>query len=229
MLITLGAPVQEMIDYFVQRPLNRVFQMNVTNTGIIPSSCFEELLIPFFHAYDTPITITLKELYDQTHIDLHIFTTAVTPMCPVDLNHTTFPDLQVLQAVVMSCAIPFLFTPIVYQGEYYVDGGLVKHCPIPEVDPDHVMVILMDYKHTMNLDSPLQFIQHVMMKLLDIVSSNTVIPEGRFVYRFNTSQNAMDPYLWEHVLSDSTYREQMIQMGNEFVKDRLNSGDKLPV
>jgi len=229
MLIVLGAPLQEVVDYFVQRPLGRIFQLNGTDTGLISSSCFEDMLTPFFNAYDVPLNITLKELYDRTHIDLHIFTTAVTPMCSVDLNHETFPDLQVIQAVTMSCAIPFLFTPIQYKEEYYIDGGVVKHCPTPPVDPSRVLTILMDYKHVMNLESPVQFVQHIMVKLFDIVSSNTKIPEGEFVYRYNSTHNALDPSLWENVLTDQTYREELIDHGKQFVQDRSNGGDKLPV
>lgn len=229
LLITLGAPLQDMVDYFVQRPLDRIFQLNGTDTGLISCSCFEELLTPFFNAYDVPLTLTLQELYDRTHIDLHIFTTAVTPMCSVDLNHETFPDIPVIQAVSMSCAIPFLFTPILYKGEYYIDGGLVKHCPTPPVDPSQVITILMDYKHAMNLESPVQFVQHIMIKLFDIVSSNTKVPEGEFVYRYNSLHNAMDPYYWENVLTNQLFREQLIDHGSQFVRERSNGGDKLPV
>lgn len=226
-LIALGVPVQDVVDYFIQRPLDRVFHLNITSTGLIPSSCIEDLISPFFHAYDTSPAITLKEFHTRNQMDLHIFTTAVTPMCSVDLNHESYPDLRVLEAVAMSCAIPFLFTPIVHNGEYYIDGGLVKHCPIPQVDLDQVLVILMDHKHTMNLESPFQFMQHIMLKLFDIVSSNTVVPEGKHVYRFNTKLNAIDPYLWEHVLTDQSYRVQMIEMGRQFVKS--NGRDKLPI
>ena len=229
MFIVLGVPLQDIVDYFVQRPMNRVFQLNGTDTGLMSSSCFEELVSPFFNAYDIPLTITLKELYDRTHIDLHIFTTAVTPMCSVDLNHETFPDLRVIQAVTMSCAIPFLFTPILYKEEYYIDGGLVKHCPIPPVDTSRVLVILMDYKHIMDLESPVQFVQHIIVKLFDIVCSNTAIPEGEFVYRYNSTHNAMDPYYWENVLTNQLYREQLIDHGKQYVRDRSNRGDKLPV
>ena len=228
-LITLDTPLQDMIDYFIQRPLGRIFQLNGTDKGLISSSCFEDLLAPFFNAYDIPLTISLQELYDRTHIDLHIFTTAVTPMSSVDLNHKSFPEVQVIQAVSMSCAIPFLFTPILYKEEYYIDGGLVKHCPIPPVDPSRILTILMDYKHPMNLECPVQFLQHIMVKLFDIVTSNTKIPEGEFVYRYNSPHSALDPYVWENALTNQVFREQLIDHGKQCVQDRLNSGDKLPI
>ena len=229
-LLSLGAPIQDIIDYFVQRPLDKWFKIDVsqlfTHRGIVSSSCFEDLLIPFFNAYDVPVSITLQELYKRTGIELHLFTTAVTEMCSVDLNHLTFPELPVALAVSMSAAVPFLFTPIVYKDEHYIDGGLVKHCPVPQTEPDTILVIMMDYKPAVDLHCPLQFSQHVLTKLFDIVCSNTIVPKGKFVYRFNTPIVSIHPALWGRALSDRSYREELIDLGKQCV---LNGGNELPV
>jgi predicted acylesterase/phospholipase RssA len=231
LLMTLRIPIQDIIDYFVQRPLDKWFKIDVgqmvTHKGIVSSTSFEDLLIPFFNAYDVPISITMQELYERTGVDMHIFTTAVTDMCSTDLNHHTFPELPVILAVSMSSAIPFLFTPIVYKDEYYIDGGLVKHCPVPQAEPDTILVIMMDYKPTVDLECPIQFGQHIIIKLFDIVCANTIIPQGKFVYRFNTPVVSMHPSLWGRVLVDRSYREELIELGKQCI--RSNSGDKLPV
>ena len=229
-LLALRVPIQEVADYFIQRPLEKWFKLEMdqlfTHKGFVSSSCFEELLTPFFHAYDIPLTITLIEFYERTGIDIHIYTTSVTHMRSVDLNPHTFPELSVIQAIAMSSAIPFLVTPILYKEEYYVDGGLVKHCPIPDVDPDTILVVLMDHKREINLESPIDFMQHIVVKLFDIVCSNTIIPEGKFVYVYNTPVVSINPYHFGRVLIDPPFREELIGIGKQFI---LNRGDKLPI
>jgi predicted acylesterase/phospholipase RssA len=229
-LIALRIPIQEVVDYFIQRPLGKWFKVEMeqlfTHKGIVSSSCFEELLTPFFHAYDIPLTITMNELHKRTGIDIHIYTTSVTHMCSVVINSHTFPELPVIQAISMSSAIPFLVTPIMYKDEYYVDGGLMKHCPVPDVDPDTILVVLMVHKIDANLESPMDFMQHILVKIFDILSSNTVTPEGKFVYVYNTPISSIRPYNFGRVLVDSPYREEMIEAGKQCISNR---GDKLPI
>ena len=229
-LLAMGVPIQEMVDYFIQRPLDKWFKIDMenmfTHKGFVDSSCFEELLLPFFNAYDIPLSITMKEFHERSGMNIHIYTTSVTHMNSVDVNPQTFPELPVIQAISMSSAIPFLFTPIVYKGEYYIDGGLVNHCPIPEADQDTLLVVMIDHKRTVNLDSPIEFMQHIFVKLVDIVCSNTVAPNGKFVYIFTTPIGSIHPYHIGKVLCNQPFREELVEMGRQCISNR---GDKLPI
>lgn len=229
-LLASRVPIEEMIDYFIQRPLDKWFKIDMekvfTHKGAVDSSCFEELLNPFFQAYDIPISITMKEFYERFGIDLHIYTTSVTHMHSIDLNPQTFPDLPVIQAISMSSAIPFLFTPILYKGEYYIDGGLVKHCPIPDAEPDTVLVVMIDHKRAVQLESPIEFMHHIFVKIFDIVCSNTEIPDGKFVYIFTTPVGSIHPYHVGRVLFNQPFREELVEMGRQCISNR---GDKLPI
>jgi predicted acylesterase/phospholipase RssA len=46
----------------------------------------------------------------------------------------TQPELNLLDAIMMSCNLPLIFKRIPYQGYHYVDGGLVDPCPLYYVD-----------------------------------------------------------------------------------------------
>jgi len=226
-LLCLQIPIQEIVDYIIDRPLDKWFKIDISqfmmNKGIVSSTCFYDLLLPFFHAYDIASTITMKELYERTNIDFHIFTTAVTPMKSIDLNHTTFPDLPVIQAVCMSSCIPMLFTPIQYQNEYYIDGGLLNHCPIPSCNEDTTLVILIDHKPELDLTSPFGFMQHILVKSFDIISSNSNITEGKNIYRFNAKQLALHPSFWQQILTDKQFRKELIAMGKQHVIDKQHN------
>jgi len=220
--LCLQIPIQEIIDYFIQRPLDKWFKLDMLNfmkyKGMVSSDCFRQLLNPFFKAYDIPETITMKELYLRTNIDFHIFTTSVNEMKPVDINHITFPDLNVITAISMSSSIPFLFTPVLYNGEYYIDGGVMMHCPVPD-DPEKLLVVLIDFKPELDISDTLQYIQHLIIKSIDIISDNTSLPKCKYLFRYNTSTLSINPVTLDRVLTDKTFRSELIELGKNYSID----------
>ena len=224
-LLSLNIPIQEIVDYVITRKWNKWLKPNLehfmSQKGCVSIECIEDIIASFFNAYDISLSMTMKELYEHNHIDLHIYTTAVTNLVPVDINHITFPDLRVIQAICMSSSVPILFTPVKYQDEYYIDGGLLTHCPFISKNPETVLYILIDYKPKFNLESPLEFIQHIMAKSVDIIMMNTKIPNGN-VFRCNT-EHGMYVSTWINFLNDESYRKQMIQIGIDTVNEQMTT------
>ena len=70
--------------------------------------------------------ITFKELYEKTGKILTCVTTNLTTGVPEYHNYITMPDLQVVKSINMSMNIPIIFSPILYNNCYYVDGGLLE-------------------------------------------------------------------------------------------------------
>lgn len=87
--------------------------------------------------------ITLKQHHEYTGKRL-----AVTVSCLGKgvryFDYINEPDLAVVSAVRMSISIPGYFTAVRYQGDFYVDGGMLDNVPIAflaNVPPDRVVVI----------------------------------------------------------------------------------------
>jgi hypothetical protein len=224
-LLSLNIPIQELVEYVITRKWNKWLKPNLeyfmTQKGCVSIECIEEVIAPFFHAYDISLSMTMKELYEHNKIDLHIYTTAVTHLVSVDINHITFPDLPVIQAICMSSSVPILFTPVHYQNDYYIDGGLLTHCPFISENPETILYILIDYKPVFNLESPIEFIQHIIAKSVDIIMMNTKIPSGN-VLKYN-ADSAIDPTIWINFLTDETYRKKMIDVGIESVNEQMTT------
>lgn len=73
--------------------------------------------------------ITFKELYDKTGKILTIAVTNITKGIPEYHNYINTPNLNVLISLRMSTNIPIIFTPILYNNNYYVDGALLDPFP----------------------------------------------------------------------------------------------------
>lgn len=88
---------------------------------------------------------TMIELYKLTGKDVTFVTSCITTHSTIYINHITHPDLSCIQAVNMSSRIPFLFTPVLYKGDLYVDGSLCNHFPLINInDDDNVLAIHID-------------------------------------------------------------------------------------
>lgn len=78
---------------------------------------------------ESPV-ITFQELYTRYKKRLIICGTNVSNHSPVYFSNTTFPNMKIIDAIRITTCIPFLFTPVEYQNELYVDGFLTDNYPI---------------------------------------------------------------------------------------------------
>lgn len=73
--------------------------------------------------------ITFKELYDITNKILTIAVVNITKGISEYHNVFNTPNLSILLSLRMSSNIPILFSPILYNDNYYVDGALLDPFP----------------------------------------------------------------------------------------------------
>lgn len=74
--------------------------------------------------------ITFEQLHRITGIEFIVVTTCVNTRKKVTFSYKTYPDFSVVKAVRMSCGLPFVFNAVTFNGNDYVDGGLVENTPI---------------------------------------------------------------------------------------------------
>jgi predicted acylesterase/phospholipase RssA len=122
-LLAIGVKPEEAADYFIKRPWYNVFEIKMPTTGIYDTELvIWKILEPFFRAYDIPKSITLAEL----NIDIRIYATRMGDFTTYEVPKST----EAIKAISMSCAVPFVFTPIIEGEDAYIDGGLTMNYPI---------------------------------------------------------------------------------------------------
>lgn len=126
--------------YIHMRPwLNilNIENINIYRKGLLDNSVFRKIIEPLLLSKNLTADTTLKELYLRTDINLNIFTTKMIGLKKVCLSHTTYPDLSILNAIAMSCSIPYLFEPVYYKEEFYIDGAICCSYPIIDCLSNH--------------------------------------------------------------------------------------------
>jgi len=124
--------------YLVDRPWHEAFPITTktfinsySKRGLFDRGFVETIFKPLFLAKDISMNITMKELYDYSKIDLHVFSFELHKFEVIDISHETHPDLPLLTALHMTSAYPILFSPhISDNGKCYLDGGVKSNYPL---------------------------------------------------------------------------------------------------
>ena len=95
------------------------------------------------------VDITFLEHYEITHTKLNIIGTNLNKNREVLFNYEKTPNMSVILALRITCSIPFIFTPVQYNDEVYVDGAIVNHFPIKYCDIETTLGIILKVKFTM--------------------------------------------------------------------------------
>jgi predicted acylesterase/phospholipase RssA len=126
-------------DYVILRPWQNVFKIDVftiinslQTRGILNIRAIEEIIEPLLLAKDMDLTITLKDFYEKTGIEYHVFTSQMENFCLVDISYKTHPDWKLSEAIYSSCCLPFLFSPFMKDGRTYIDGGIFCNYPFQQ-------------------------------------------------------------------------------------------------
>lgn len=133
-LINIGFIPSEMLEYVKKINLSKLKSINLVNFfdtfGVDSGIKIISLIKKLMSIKKIKHNITFKELYDMTNKKLIVSVTNLNKKCAEYLSYETHPNLQVIQAIRMSISIPFLFEPVVFNGDYYIDGGCIDNFPI---------------------------------------------------------------------------------------------------
>ena len=126
-------------DFYINRPWHKVFSFKADelmqvfeNNGYIDSKFIEDIIDIFLTAKNCSKDITFIELYNMTNIKFNVISIKISSFSKKIFNYENSPSMCVKTAILMSCALPPIFKPVLYDNEYYLDGGMLCNYPINE-------------------------------------------------------------------------------------------------
>ena len=220
-------------DFFIKRPWQNVFKINVntimksyTECGILNKETIDESFRPLFNAKDISMDVTMKELYEITGIELHMYGTEIDDFQMVDFSYRTHPDWKVLDVVYISSCLPILFSPHKINNKTYCDGGFFSNYPLyyccKNVDnPDEIMGIRGKFKENDEEAevSLFDYILSLMLKMKDTLSAS----EEKINIKNELAIENGIVSIYDIYLATSTMEEriQLIQKGVDAAMERF--------
>jgi predicted acylesterase/phospholipase RssA len=184
-------------DYIIKRPWQELFHMKINyifdaykNRGIYGKKIVEKIFKPLLSAKDLPLNINLRDFYEYSKIELHFYSFEVNHFVTEDISYLTHPELELLDAILMSCAIPILLSPVIKENKCYIDGGVcvnypLKYCIDQGRNENEILGFCNQYDSTQknHVDSEsnlLDFILCFFFKMFYSLSSNIIVPTIKY-------------------------------------------------
>lgn len=245
MLTKLGLQWELIDNFYINKPWENIFEYNpetiftiYDKKGLIDYKTFCSLLECLMSAVNIPLTVTLQELYELTHIDFSLSTTNMDTMEPLMLNYISHPSLGVLDAIHMSSAIPIFIQPAYYNNTYYIDGGLFLNDPLENLilkhpDLDNIFGFSVNIEETNYdkldesstlLDFIIQLSTKLFVKCNDKINPNYTqrnIDITKINYIDIMLKPVTDHILWKNIITCSKFRQNQINMGENIANQYL--------
>lgn len=128
-IFLLNIDIKIVMDYFIDRPWNELFNFEknilniINNNGLWDKNIFKKMITPLFSMCDIDLDITLSDFYKINNVDLYIYVSELKTFNSCEFSHISHPDAKLLDVIYMSSSIPLIFAPITYNNKYYIDGG----------------------------------------------------------------------------------------------------------
>lgn len=232
--------------YIINRPWHDVFKVNIKllfelfhKKGIYDETITAKVLSPLLKSKDLDTNITLKELYEYSSIDLHIFTSDLNSFSILEMSHSTHPDLQVVVALTMSCAIPGVFMPTFIDSGCYIDGGLLnnyplKYCIRDDNTIDNILGINCYSPSHVNKNSIittesslLEYIVSLAINSMNFISNANKPDIITNEINVNIDCDTFSIKSVTQFINDATYRSALIADGNKIAQEFLNKQTQL--
>jgi predicted acylesterase/phospholipase RssA len=224
----LKKPWQKELDLTLEKLLETVGKKGFFGKKIL-KNFFEHIL----RNNELSKTITLKELYEHSNIKLNILVTNLTSFTLEIFNHETAPNMILIDALYMSCTIPFVFQPEFKDGNCYMDGAMINAYPLN--------LCLSELEKTENFDKKeILGFKIVNEKIKDCHENSSIFYFGYYMihkiihdnYNYKIQDNDVNEVIIpgteiniedaKKILSEEMERKKYIDAGKNYAKIYLN-------
>jgi predicted acylesterase/phospholipase RssA len=234
LMVSLKFSWEVLDDFLIKRPWHHVFKINFNSImtayadcGILSKPVIDDTFRPLFKAKDIAMDVTMKELFDITGVELHMFGTEIDTFRLVDFSYKTHPEWKVLDVVYISCCLPILFSPYKIENKTYCDGGFFSNYPLYYCyknveNPDEILGIRGKFKETAEEHETTLFdyILSLMIKMKDTLSAS----EEKILIKHEVAIESGIVSIYDIYLATSNMEErlQLIQIGSDAVKRQFS-------
>lgn len=215
------------VDYFVDRPWEKVFNVNLNNLiasyellGMYGKDIIYEILSPLMLAKGLDLhTITIKQFVEWSGIDIHLYAVEIIDFKLVSFCVESTPDVLLIQAIQATMAIPLIFQPIKIDNKLYADGALI--CNFPNENEDEFTIgFIIKYNKINCIPNNIQ--EYMSMIIDKLVNSNELqkLPISNIMYHIPVEKQMteMNASTFYNLLCSKEERHLLYMNGMEFLK-----------
>ena len=148
--LSLGKSSDEILEILKNNTIIDKKQINIKDCwfkmGIDDCQLLVEIIKKELDQITKKTNITFNELYIKTNKKVTITGVELQNQDVIYFNHEMTPNMNVIDAIRISCSIPFIFTPYKLDSKLYVDGGLLNNVPINVINQKSILILKTNSK-----------------------------------------------------------------------------------
>ena len=242
-MIVLGYEWDDLNDYIVKRPWEKIIQLDFKNyinaiseCGLIIDGFCRKALTPLLEAKDIDVNVTLKDFCKHVNVKLHFFTVNVngSPLDLFELNSDTDDTLTLIQAIEMTTAVPIVFPPVFYRDKCLIDGGIICNYPVQQALLNDEVALENTFGVYMRFDDDhvpvtaegniFELVSHTFKKMIKHIGIQNA-STGILKYEICCTVGGEGGFgVWDNIMKSSETRSELIQKGRDYANpliDRL--------
>ena len=220
-------------DFFYKRPWEQAIKVTpeniinfFTNQYLLNDDTFYKVMEPLLKGKNLTTDVTLKEFYEKTHVDLHIYATNLNglELEKIVFNHVTYPNVELCKAITISSTIPGIMKPVFMDDMCLIDGGCLSQFPATDcienenIENDSILAFKNVYKEDISLNEDSGIVDvytNVLWKLMSKASvddDNTILQKVKYIVYLNAT-SIVSISNWPKYLEDKIERNKLIDQG----------------
>ena len=182
LLLSIGYTADEIFEICEELDFSKIIDSNFSNLltqyGLDDGKKMKLVIEKTISARNINKNITFLELFNKTNKVLYITASCINDKLAYYFSYKTQPDMKVIDAIMMSMAVPIMFSPIMYNNKIFVDGGCIDNYPVKlfENELDNVIGINVYSMRNCadNITNIEEYISHTIQCIFEGISINTI-------------------------------------------------------
>ena len=216
-LLNIGYTINELEEFVLNFHFNKLLpESNTENLlfhyGLGTTEKLKTVLILLLKNKLQQNDISFEQLYQKTKVKLQIGITNLNTNKFELWDYQLKPKLSIIEAVSISCNLPFVFRPVKFNKEFLIDGGILNNFPINYFENNELtstIGICCNNNKNHTFDNIFEYIS----KVFSMVTSN------KDKIRIEQYKNNVD--IIEITAKDNTLD---FEINSEVIKKRINFG-----
>lgn len=138
------------------------------NYGLNDSKKNLQRIYDIIESYTGDGNITFAKLYELTGKHFVCSVSNVTTGKSELHSHLTTPHFKVYTSVVASACVPIIMSPVIIQGQYYVDGGLMDNSPMWQFPLHQTTLFYLEWDNHV----PTNFVNYMRRLALHVITTS---------------------------------------------------------
>ncbi len=221
-LFTLGYSIHEIGDFILdfnfqtlesEISIDGLLESHGLNNGIKMMVLMSSFLKEKYNLED----INFIDHYKLTNKKLTIIGTNFSKGQETVFNYETYPTMSVITAIRISCSVPVIFEPVLFNGDYYIDGGLINNFPLKHCNPETTLGIYIKNGCCNSLGNIIELIHGCIGIISDSISLKDYSSDK---YKIIQIDNFMQEFMNFELTHDKKLK--IIKLGQTFAQKFLN-------